>query len=159
MGRGDGTGEYASIPSTEGCCITEQSVGSEGGSRKQYRVRREGQERFPEQSSAGQQRAAPQDHHHPGREGGRGSTLPDPPSHHAIADRELDAVHCALQAAVGDRRFRGLHFKRFEGNAEVPKWSVFQERSFAALTPGVTLVSVMSEDLFSPDLFIDVWNG
>lgn len=59
----------------------------------------------------------------------------------------------------GDRRFRGLHFKRFEGNAEVPKWSVFQERSFAALTPGVTLVSVMSEDLFSPDLFIDVWSG
>ena len=58
-----------------------------------------------------------------------------------------------------DRRLRSLHFKRFDGSEEVPKWSIYQERSFDALTPNVTLVTVISEDLFSPDLFVDSWSG
>lgn len=58
-----------------------------------------------------------------------------------------------------DRRFRGLHFKRFSGSAAVTGWSVFEKRPTASLNVSITLAVVVSEDQFHPERFVDSWNG
>lgn len=58
-----------------------------------------------------------------------------------------------------DRRFRGLHFKRFSGSAAVTGWSVFEKRPTASLNVSITLAVVVSEDQFHPERFVDSWDG
>lgn len=58
-----------------------------------------------------------------------------------------------------DRRFRGLHFKRFSGSAAVTGWSIFEKRPTASLNVSITLAVVVSEDQFHPERFVDSWDG
>ena len=58
-----------------------------------------------------------------------------------------------------DRRFRGLHFKRFSGSAAVTGWSIFEKRPTASLNVSITLAVVVSEDQFHPERCVDSWDG